>query len=210
LNGVTLTLDEDNSIFTTDPVTLVFKAQVTQAQKNLVEKANAVLMTLNGNGKTYYAEIPAAGNTTSITISIAANGAITAGINGGNEAAVISADETGTIVSVKNGELTLTSATPAAAVTVANNSIAFEVTGSKAFAINGLNYAYSATVGDVAIVNNDFTLTQSQEQAAANKATITIPAAGRVAGQVYTVTINYLIVNGIKIGAYTFKFQMPN
>lgn len=187
-------------------VEITFSGEATSAQ--LAALGTGTVMAVLNNGIENKAPIYFPAGSGEIKVTVAVDGTVSVTVGG---TPVVVADETDTIKSVMNGELAITSAVPTTAVTVTAGKINFVIEANKEFEVvaSPKNYAYSVLVGTTAVADANFALTQTPEQLAAKKATIAIDAAGRTPGEIYTVTINYIIVDGIKVGATTFKFKMP-
>ncbi|MBU1107571.1 MAG: hypothetical protein KKB51_12950 [Candidatus Riflebacteria bacterium] len=219
LNGIVLAVDEAASVFTTDPVKLVFKALATQAQVDSVQKSTVPFTAVlsNGTGTTTTLTINPSANTGVLVVEVNTAGVVTGLTVGGVDVSEYVGVGTFT-VSAKFGATDLgTSATTN--VTVVNTLTptfivelpdAITVTNGELPAGNGLSITTKNAAGvTVAITAADFTIAQGD---AANRITVTVKAQAEPKalnnGTTYSVKINNLKNAGKVVVPATFYFKV--
>lgn len=218
LNGIVLSVDEASSVFTTDPVTLVFKALATQAQINSVQSSTVPFTAVlsNGAGSSTTLTINPSGATGAVSITVNATGDVTSILVGTTDVINYVGEGTFTITSVKLGEEVLPTTSTATPATAASLLPVFTVTlpanidaTADLVAVNGLNVTATNAAGNaVVLAATDFTVAQ----AAANSFTVTVKPLAEpkvlTNGTTYKVTIKNLKNDGKVVVPTTYYFKV--
>lgn len=185
---------------------------ITVAQANELKKASVPVVIKNAAGNPVSAATVdfSAAAPLSISISLSNAGVVQSVSNAGSTPAVSNAvaGTAASIVSVKNNGVAVSGTT---AVVLANNTISFDVEASVEFDAY-VDRSFSANVGNTTITQDHFVVSQTPTQKTAKIVTLTLTQAAMAkltANKTYTVTINFLGVDGKLISGGSYSFKTP-